>query len=58
MIATLNQFGDIRCPHDDCNVNIIKPIDAHYVPGTGKCEHCGKEFELTQVEIDKFKGGE
>jgi hypothetical protein len=56
LIATLNKFGDLVCPND-CNTNIIRPINAHYVAGYGRCERCDREFELTQAEIDKFNEG-
>lgn len=53
LVATLNKFGDIRCPQDDCNANVITPLNVYHVPGIGICDCCGREFELTQEEINE-----
>lgn len=55
--AKLNEFGDVRCPQDGCNTNILKPINAYHVAGIGKCLRCLNDYELTQAEIDRFAEG-
>lgn len=52
--ASLNEFGDVRCPTKDCNTNILKPINAHHKAGIGKCLRCLNKFVLTQIELDRF----
>lgn len=44
-IADVNQYGDLVCPH--CKTNIMTPALFEVIPGIGKCEICGRDFEVT-----------
>ena len=44
--ATLNEFGDLVCPH--CRVNIITPAGYRVVCGVAACLRCRRSFEVTE----------
>lgn len=45
--ATLNEFGDVVCPH--CRVNIITPAGYKLVCGVAACLRCRQSFEVSEA---------
>lgn len=50
-LGTVNEFGDVVCPH--CRVNIITPSGKKLVCGVALCLRCRKSFEVTKDIADE-----